>query len=91
MAAPVASALPGRVSLRAAKEVAVAQLDVEEFLARFRERAEAVKTRGIPPLEGEARRTFIEAAELDYQDYALIGGAEWAVEADNLVLRIRLA
>ena len=69
----------------------MAQLDVEEFLARFRERAEAVKARGIPPLEGEARRTFIEAAELDYQDYALIGGAEWAVEADNLVLRIRLA
>jgi hypothetical protein len=69
----------------------VAQLDVEEFLARFRDRAEAVKARGIPPLEGEARRTFIEAAELDFQDYSLVGGASWAVEEDNLVLRIRLA
>jgi hypothetical protein len=69
----------------------VAQLDVEEFLARFRDRAEAVKARGIPPLEGEARRTFIEAAELDFQDYSLVGGAVWAVEEDNLVLRIRLA
>lgn len=69
----------------------MAQLDVEEFLARFRDRAEAVKARGIPPLEGEARRTFIEAAELDFQDYSLVGGASWAVEEDNLVLRIRLA
>jgi len=69
----------------------VAQLDVEKFLARFRDRAEAVKARGIPPLEGEARRTFIEAAELDFQDYSLVGGASWAVEEDNLVLRIRLA
>lgn len=69
----------------------MAQLDVEEFLARFRDRAEAVKARGIPPLEGEARRTFIEAAELDFQDYSLVGGAGWVVEEDNLVLRIRLA
>lgn len=69
----------------------MAQLDVEGFLARFRERAEAVKARGIPPLEGEARRTFIEAAELDFQDYSLIGGASWAVEEGNLVLRIQLA
>jgi len=69
----------------------LAQLDVEEFLARFRERAEAVKARGIPPLEGEARRTFIEAAELDYRDYALVGSAAWSVEEGNLVLRIPLA
>ncbi len=69
----------------------MAQLDVEEFLARFRERAEAVKARGIPPLEGEARRTFIEAAELDYRDYALVGSAAWSVEESNLVLRIPLA
>lgn len=69
----------------------MAQLDVEVFLARFRERAEAVKARGIPPLEGEARRTFIEAAELDYRDYALVGSAGWSVEDGNLVLRIPLA
>lgn len=69
----------------------MAQLDVEEFLARFRERAEAVRARGIPPLEGEARRTFIEAAELDYRDYSLVGSAAWSVEEGNLVLRIPLA
>lgn len=68
----------------------MAQLDVDEFLERFRERAAAVKTRGVPPLEGEARRTFIQAAELDYMDYTLIGSASWEVDADNLVLRIPL-
>ena len=41
----------------------LAQLDVEEFLGRFRARADAVKARGIPPLEGEARQLFIQQAE----------------------------
>lgn len=68
----------------------MAQLDVNEFLARFRQRADAVKTRGVPPLEGEARRTFIAQAEQDYLDYSLIGAATWALEEDALVLRIAL-
>jgi hypothetical protein len=69
----------------------VATLDVDEFLARFRERAEAVKSRGIPPLEGEARRAFVAQSEKDYLDYSLVGGASWAVEEGSLVLRIALA
>jgi hypothetical protein len=69
----------------------VAQLDVEEFLGRFRERAEAVRARGIPPLEADARRAFVAQAEKDYLDYSLIGNAGWAVEDDHLVLRIALA
>ncbi len=69
----------------------MAQLNVDEFVGRFQERAEAVKTRGIPPLEGEARRTWIASAEKDYMDYSLIGRAEWSVEDDALVLRIPLA
>ncbi len=68
----------------------MAQLDVEEMLARFRERADAVKDRGIPPLEGEARRAFIAQAEFDFMDYSLLGAASWAVEDGNLVLRIPL-
>jgi hypothetical protein len=68
----------------------VAQLDVDEFLKRFRDRAEAVRERGIPPLEGEARRTFIEQMELDHLDYSLVGSASWGVEEGNLVLRIPL-
>lgn len=69
----------------------MAQLDVEEFLERFRARADAVKARGIPPLEGEARQLFIQQAEKDYLDYSLIGNAAWSTEDDHLVLRIELA
>jgi len=68
----------------------MAQLNVDEFVERFQERADAVKDRGIPPLEGEARRTWIASAEKDYMDYSLIGRAEWSVEEDALVLRIPL-
>jgi len=69
----------------------VATLDVDEFLTRFRQRADAVKARGIPPLEGEARRAFIEQSEHDFLDYSLVGAATWAVEDGSLVLRIPLA
>lgn len=69
----------------------MAQLDVEEFLARFRARAAAVKDRGIPPLEGEARQQFIQQAEKDYLDYSLVGSSSWAIEGEHLVLRIPLA
>jgi hypothetical protein len=68
----------------------VAQLDVDEFLGRFRDRAAAVRERGVPPLEGEARRTFIQQMELDHLDYSLVASASWAVEDDHLVLRIPL-
>ncbi len=69
----------------------MAQLDVEEFLARFRDRAKAVKERGIPPLEGDARQRFVQQAEKDFLDYSLVGSATWAIEANHLVLRIPLA
>ena len=66
----------------------MAQLDVDEFLERFRQRADAVKARGVPPLESEARRAFIAQAEKDFLDFSLIAGATWAVEEGHLVLRI---
>lgn len=68
----------------------MAQLDMEEFLERFGLRAKAVKERGVPPLEGQARKDFIEAAEKDFLDYSLVASASWAVEDDELVLRIPL-
>lgn len=68
----------------------MAELDVDEFLARFRSRADAVKSRGIPPLEADARRAFVAQAENDYLDYSLVGSAIWAVEDTDLVLRIPL-
>ena len=69
----------------------MAELDMDEFLKRFADRATAVKERGVPPLEGEARKTFIEAAEKDFMDYSLIASADWAVEDDKLVLRIPIS
>ena len=68
----------------------MAQLDVDAFLERFRDRARAVQERGIPPLEADARKAFIAQAESDYLDYSLVGSAEWSVEGDHLVLRIPL-
>lgn len=63
---------------------------MDEFLERFERRANAVRERGIPPLEGEARKVFIESAEKDFLDYSLIASAAWAVEDSELVLRIPL-
>ena len=68
----------------------MAPFDVDAFIERFRQRVAAVRERGIPPLEGAARRSFVEAAEQDHLDYSLIAAAEWAVEGDRLVLRIPL-
>lgn len=64
---------------------------MDEFLARFADRAKAVRERGVPPLEGEARKIFIEAAEKDYMDYSLIAAADWTVEDGLLVLRIPIS
>jgi hypothetical protein len=68
----------------------LAEFDIDAFLRRFRERAAAVKERGVPPLEGEARRRFLESAQLDYIDYSLVADAEVAFEDQHLVLRLPL-
>ncbi len=68
----------------------MSEFDVDLFIARFEERAEAVKNRPLPPVAGEERRRFIERAELDYLDYSLVADARWSVEDDELVLRIPL-
>ena len=68
----------------------MAEFDVDAMLERFRERAQAVQERGLPPVAGEGRKMLIEQAERDYTDFALVGGAAWSVEEGNLVLRIPL-
>jgi hypothetical protein len=65
-------------------------LDVQAMISRFRERAKAVRNRPLPPVGGEERRHFIEQAQIDYQDFAIIGDAEAALEDGVLVLRIDL-
>ncbi|MBU1227702.1 MAG: hypothetical protein KJ698_10910 [Actinobacteria bacterium] len=68
----------------------MAEFDIEAFKKRFRDRAVAVRERGIPPIEGEARRMFIASAEQDFIDYSLIGDAAWSIEEGMLVLRLPL-
>ena len=62
----------------------MAEFDVDAFLERFRSRAEAVKERGIPPLEGTARRRFIEQAELDFPAFSLVAGANFGDQSYSL-------
>jgi len=68
----------------------MASFDPNEMVARFRERAAAVKRRPLPPVAGEERQLFIAQASADFQDFAMIGDAEAAVEDGVLVLRIDL-
>jgi len=57
---------------------------------RFRERAAAVRTRGVPPIEGPERVRFVEQAQLDYMDYAMLGDADATLEDGILTLRVDL-
>jgi len=49
-----------------------------------------VKTRPLPPVAGDERTKFIQQAQFDYQDFAMVGDAAAAVEDGFLVLRIDL-
>jgi len=64
--------------------------DPNEMVLRFRERAEAVKRRGLPPVEGPERQRFLEAAQIDFQDYAMLGDATATLEDGILRLEIDL-
>ncbi len=49
--------------------------DPDAMVERFRERAAAVKKRNLPAVGGDERARFIEQAQIDFQDYAMIGDA----------------
>ena len=65
-------------------------LDVDAMLARFKERAAAVKKRNLPPVAGEERTRFIEQATTDFMDYAIIADAEGRLEDGILTLTVDL-
>ena len=67
-----------------------AGLDVEAMIQRFRDRAKAVRNRTLPPVGGPERQQFLTQAQLDFQDYAMVGDATGGVEDGILVLRIDL-
>lgn len=66
------------------------QLDVEAMLERFRQRAAAVQDRPLPPVAGAERQRFVEQAELDFQDYAIVGDASWTFDDGILRLEVDL-
>jgi hypothetical protein len=68
----------------------MATLDTDAMIARFKERAHAVKQRPLPPVAGEERQQFIAQAKFDYQDFAIIGDAEATVDDGVLTLRVDL-
>ena len=66
------------------------QFDAQAMIERFRRRAQAVRNRGLPPIEGPERRRFMEQAQLDFQDFAMLGDAEASLDEGILTLRVDL-
>jgi hypothetical protein len=67
------------------------QLDVDAMLQRFRDRAQAVRDRPVPPVAGPDRQRFVEQAQLDFQDFAIVGDATWELVGGVLTLRVDLS
>ena len=65
-------------------------LDLNEMLNRFRERAEAVKNRPLPPVAGPERALFVNQAKIDFQDFAMISDCEATLEDGILTLKLDL-
>jgi sulfur transfer protein SufE len=68
----------------------MAAFEPSEMIARYKERAAAVKRRPLPPVAGEERQMFLQQAQSDFQDFAMIGDAEASLEDGILILRIDL-
>jgi hypothetical protein len=64
--------------------------DAEAMIARFRERAQAVKNRPLPPVAGPDKKRFLERAQVDYMDFAMLGDATASLEDGILTLRVDL-
>ncbi|MDA8897067.1 hypothetical protein N9Q11_00465 [Acidimicrobiia bacterium] len=64
--------------------------NIEEFQKRYTERAEAVKSRPMPPIGGDERLAFIKQAEKDYQDYMIISDSEFEITDEYLVFKYKL-
>jgi hypothetical protein len=70
--------------------VADDQLDIDAMLQRFRERADAVQKRPLPPVAGPERQQFLERAQLDFQDFAMLADATWTFVDGVLTFTIDL-
>ena len=66
-------------------------LDTDAMVQRFRERAAAVRKRTMPPIAGAERVAFVKQAELDYQDFLLVGDADISLDGGVLTVDLRPA
>jgi hypothetical protein len=66
------------------------EFDPQAMVERFRARADAVRSRGLPPVEGPERDRFKRQAQADYMDFAMIADAEPDLQDGILTLRIDL-
>lgn len=64
--------------------------DPQAMVARFRARAQAVRDRGLPPVEGPERQRFRRQAQEDFMDFAMLGDAEASLDDGVLTLRVDL-
>jgi hypothetical protein len=66
------------------------EFDPQAMVQRFRARADAVRSRGLPPVEGPDRERFKQQAQIDFMDFAMVGDAEAVIDDGILTLRVDL-
>ena len=62
----------------------------EQLIERFQERADAVKNRPMPPLEGLSRKQWVEETQQAFMDYAIIGDCQATLDGGVLTLQVDL-
>ena len=76
--------------MAAPTDPATPSFDPDAMVERFRARADAVRSRGLPPVEGPDRERFNRQAQTDFMDFAMIADAQLSLEGGVLTLRIDL-
>ena len=66
------------------------EVDVQAMIERFKERADAVRRRGMPPVEGPERQRILRQMQLDFQDFAMLADATGSLDEGILTLRVDL-
>jgi len=66
-------------------------LDTAAMVRRFKERADGVRKRNMPPIAGAERVVFIKQAQLDYQDFLLLADSEISLDGGILTIDLRPA
>ena len=66
-------------------------LDTEAMIQRFKERADGVRKRNMPPIAGAERKAFVQQAEEDFLDYSLLADSQISLDGGILTIDLRPA